>query len=399
MKLYSRKLLIAGGGIGGMSAALALLRAGFDVEVYEQASELREIGAGVQISPNGSRVLQSLGVFDLLQTMSCTPTGKVIRHWKTGKTWPLFDLEKMALNKYGISYLTVYRPDLLKVLTDAVRDINPNALVLGARCEGVEQDGSNIWLRLQNGRMVRGDVLVGADGIHSNIRNSLFSDGDPEYTGLLAYRATLPIERVPAQISRTIGTNWVGPGGHVTHYFVQGGKILNFVGTREVPNWIASGWRSEVTTKECINEFAGWHSDVVALIEQVPTFVKWAFLDRPFLSHWSSGRATLLGDACHPTLPTLSQGVNMAIEDGVVLARCLQSYDDVQFALARYEELRMERTYRIVRAAASFMPNNNHACLAEPEEAEAFIEKTWNSESIDERYDWLFKYNADQIAV
>lgn len=399
MKIDSRKVLIAGGGIGGMSAALALLRAGFDVEVYEQASELREIGAGVQISPNGSRVLQSLGVFDRLQTMSCTPLGKVIRHWKTGKAWPLFDLEKMALNKYGVSYLTVYRPDLLRVLTDAVRDINPNVLVLGARCEGVEQDGSNIWLRLHDGRLVRGDVLVGADGVHSLTRRSLFADGDPQYTGLLAYRGTLPIERVPAQISRTIGTNWVGPGGHVVHYFLQGGKILNFVGTREVPNWVTPGWRSEAATKECLTEFAGWHSDVLAMIEQVPIFVKWALLDRPFLAHWSKGRATLLGDACHPTLPSFAQGVNMAMEDGVVLARCLQSFDDVQLALSRYEELRMERTYRMVKAATAFMPNFNHACLAEPEVAEAFIERTWNLDAIDERYDWLFKYDADTISV
>jgi salicylate hydroxylase len=185
----------------------------------------------------------------------------------------------------------------------------------------------------------------------------------------------------------------------VVHYPLQGGKVMNFVATREVADWQAPTWRLDGSAEECAAQYQGWHPDVLALIERVPSFVKWALLARPFLPHWSRGRATLLGDACHPTLPSFAQGANMALEDGVVLARCLEGHRDVEKALGSYERLRMDRTYRMVRAATDFMPYFNHPSLADPAESEAFISRVWRPDAVTERYDWLFGYDPEAVTV
>jgi salicylate hydroxylase len=185
MKTSTPRILIAGGGIGGLAAALALLKRGFDVEVYEQASELKEVGAGLQLSANGNRVLYALGVGDALKLMSCEARAKEIRLWNTGDTWKLFDLGAVSVERYGYPYFTVYRPDLLAVLAAAVRALKPDAIHLKARCAGFEQDDSGVTLLLESGQ-VRGDVLIGADGVHSKIRQGLFGADAPEFTGLIA---------------------------------------------------------------------------------------------------------------------------------------------------------------------------------------------------------------------
>src|SRR5690242_12830932 len=187
------RVLIAGGGIGGLTAAAALLQKGFDVEVYEQAPELKEVGAGVQLAANGTRVLYALGVGDELRALSCEAQGKEIRHWQTGETWKLFDLGPASIERYGFPYFTVYRPDLLEVLARAVRRARPDAIHLGARCASFAQDDAGVTLQLEDRGTVRGDALIGADGVHSRIRQAVLGPDRPEFTGTIAWRGVVPM--------------------------------------------------------------------------------------------------------------------------------------------------------------------------------------------------------------
>jgi salicylate hydroxylase len=394
------KVLVAGGGIGGLCAAIALLQRGFAVEVYEQAGEMREIGAGIQISPNGNRALDELGVFDRLRSLCTAASGKEIRLWNTGQTWPLFEMGDEAIRKYGFPYLTAFRPDLLRVLADRVRAIQPGAIRLGARAIGMGQTGDGVTLRLEDGSSVHGDVLVGADGVHTKIRGALFGADEVQFTGMVAWRALIPMETLPAHLARPVALNWVGRGGHVVHYPVQGGKLMNFVGTLEGQAWNGPGWNGPSSHEECAAAFAGWHQDILTMVRQAPSLTKWALCVRPFLDTWSRGRATLLGDACHATLPFLAQGAVSSIEDGVVLARCLERYAaDVPTALRRYDEVRRPHAYRMVRGSADNTQRFHNPALATPESAEAFVAREWQSQAISERYEWLFTYQADQVAV
>ena len=228
-----QKVLIAGGGIGGLAAALALLKAGIDVEIYEQSDELREVGAGLQISPNGNRVLDHLGVLAALRALSSPTDGKEIRLWNTGQSWKLFDLGDAAVQKYGYPYMTAFRPALLQVLADAVQAIKPDALHLGARCSGLSQDRHGVVLKFDNREPVHGDLLIGADGVHSKIRTALMGPSPTLFTGMVAWRALIPMTALPVHMHRNVATNWVGPGGHVVHYPLNGGTVMNFVGILE----------------------------------------------------------------------------------------------------------------------------------------------------------------------
>lgn len=235
-------ILIAGGGIGGMAAALALMNRGHTVDVYEQAAEFREFGAGVQISPNGARALHALGVLDRLRSLSCDTAGKEIRLWNTGRTWKLFDLGAESVARYGFPYLTVFRPDLLQALVDAVRAKRPEAIHLGRRAAGVTQSGGRVTLKFDDGGAATGDALVGADGVHSVIRRELFGGDKPRFFGMIAWRGVIPIEQALPQISRDKATNWIGVGGHVVHYPLRAGRLMNFVGIQERADWQVESW-------------------------------------------------------------------------------------------------------------------------------------------------------------
>jgi salicylate hydroxylase len=397
--MAKKKVLIAGAGIGGLTAALACLRHGFDVEVYEQASELKEVGAGLQLSANGNRVLYELGLESELKRLSCEATGKEIRLWNTGETWKLFDLGSESVSLYGYPYFTVYRPDLLQVLIDAVRVIKPDAVRLNARCESFEQDKSGVTLRFEGGATARGDVLIGADGVHSKIRQALFGKDQPAFTGLMAWRGVIDMDRLPRHMRRKVGTNWVGPGGHVVNYALNAGRLMNFVGIRERSDWQVESWSRAGTREECAADFIGWNEDIQRMIQAIDIPYKWALMTRAPLPKWSVDRVSLLGDACHSTLPFLAQGAVMSIEDGFILARALDTYADTPTALQRYEAARLERTTKIVEGSASNAKRFHNPELANSEGARAYVTREWNEARVKERYEWLFKYDVTTAPV
>ena len=391
------RVLIAGGGIGGLAAAVALLRHGIEVDVYEQARELKEVGAGVQLAPNGTRVLYALGVGEELKALSCEAQGKEIRHWKTGETWKLFDLGPVSIERYGFPYFTVYRPDLLGVLADAVRKLKPDAIHLGARCTGLQQDDDGVTLEFEGGK-ASGDALVGADGVHSRVRQALFGADRPEFTGVIAWRGIVPMESLPRHMARRVGSNWIGPGGHIVHYPLRAGRLMNFVGALERDDWRIESWSARGTKEEIAADFRGWHEDIQAFVAQIETPYKWALMVRPPLERWTVGRVTLLGDAAHSMLPFLAQGAIMAIEDGYVLARCLAQFGVVE-GLKRYEAARIERTRRTVEGSAANIQRFHNPALADPEEGRRFIDREWASQRISDRYEWLFRYDATTVAI
>jgi len=394
------RILIAGAGIGGLTAALALLRAGFAVSVFEQAPKLAEVGAGVQISANGNRVLFALGLADALAAMAWVPEGKEVRLWNTGETWPLFDLGAVSVERYGFPYLMLHRADLHSALAEAVRRLDPDCIRLGARCAGFAEDGDGVRLRLAGGESVAGAALIGADGVHSAIRQAMFGPDKPMFTGMMAWRGIIPADRLPPGLIRPAGTNWIGPGGHVIHYFLRRGELLNFVGVRERRDWTIESWTAAGTVAECLADYAGWHADVHTMIRHIETPYKWALMAREPMARWCIGRVGLLGDACHPMLPFLAQGANSAIEDGMVLTNCLKAHGrDVPAALAAYEGARRARTARLMQGSAANTDLFHNPALADGKGAARFVTENWHPDRVKARYDWIFDYDGTRELV
>jgi salicylate hydroxylase len=393
-----KNILIAGAGLGGLTAALALIRDGHEVRVFEQAAQLGEVGAGLQLSANATRVLGALGLGPALRAVASEPAGKEVRLWSTGQTWKLFDLGATSVAEYGHPYYTMYRPDLHKALVDAVEAAQPGAIVLGARCEGFELDDRGVALRLADGSRAHGDILVGADGVHSRIRAQLFGGDAPGFSGCLAWRGVIPAQSLPERLRRPVATNWIGPGGHVIHYPLRRGELVNFVGIVERTDWTLESWTTAGTVEECANDFKDWHEDVQTLIRSIEMPYKWALMQRDPMPRWTVGCVGLLGDACHPTLPFLAQGAAMAIEDGAMLARCIAACPaDATRALSFYEGARLERTSRIVSGSSDNARRFHNPALATVEGAVAYVDKEWAEEKIRARYHWLFDYKVDEV--
>lgn len=395
----TRPILIAGAGIGGLTAALALQGRGHTVRIFEQAPELGEVGAGVQISANGNCLLFDLGLEAPLRAAAWVPPGKEVRFWQTGEAWPLHDVGQESEARYGAPFLMYHRADLHAALADAVRANDPAAIRLDARVTGCDQDGEGASIVLDGGEHVDGAALIGADGVHSVIRQALFGPDRPEFTGILVWRGLIPAADLPPGRIRPHGTNWMGPGAHVVHYFVRRGELLNFVGAKERDDWQVESWTARGSHEECLADFDGWHDDILMLIEKIEVPYKWALMLRPPMESWTVGRVTLLGDACHPTLPFMAQGACMAIEDGVVLARCLDAYDDIATALQKYEAARLDRTARIVEAANDNARRFHNPALATREGALAYLSEQFDAEQVSRRYDWVFEYDARTVAV
>jgi len=392
------RILIAGAGIGGIAAALSLLQLGFTVDLFEQAADLREIGAGVQISPNGSRVLCALGLQSAMEAIASVPMSKDMRLFNTGQAWRVQDLGATANQRFGSPYWLVHRGDFHQVLLQTLLERAPGAVHVGARVTDFQQGTDGVTLLLEGGEQLHGDVLVGADGVHSRVRQALFGIGRATFTGFMARRGVVEMERLPARLRQQYGNTWIGPHGHVVTYPLRRGELLNFVTAIERDDWLIESWSEAGTVEECRRDFAPWHVDVLTIIDAIEVPYKWAMLGREPLENWSVGRVTLLGDACHPTLPFLAQGANMAIEDAVILARCLDAFEVLE-ALRRYETLRLDRTSRIVRASRENVARYHNPQLADPATAQDFMAREFAPRAMSARYDWLYEYDALSVPI
>ena len=394
------KVAIVGGGIGGLTVALALLQRGIDVDVYEQSVVLKEVGAGVQLGSNGTRVLYALGLQDALSRAQVIPFGREIRHWRTGETWNWFDLGAASTKRYGTPHVMLHRGDLLGILAEAVQLLKANAISLGRKCVAVSQTADQAELRFADGHMTKSTVVIGADGIHSQVRASLFGAGRADFTGCVAWRGLVPMDRLPPHLARMVGTNWLGPRGHVLHYPVRRGEIMNFISFVERDDWRVESWTVEGTKGELANDFRGWNEDVQILIDGLYTPYKWALMVRGPMDRWTQGRITLLGDACHPTLPFLGQGAVMAIEDAYVVAACLSKYaKEPDAALVRYEEIRRDRTAAVVRKAHENRREAFSPALADEDAVAISVAREWQQVRVRERMDWLYTYDATAVQI
>ncbi|MDF1736114.1 MAG: FAD-dependent monooxygenase [Minwuia sp.] len=382
--------LVAGAGIGGLTAALCLAAKGFQVTVAEQSDRITEIGAGIQISPNGNRVLHHLGLRDALEAVAFLPQMSERRDWRSGEVLAGGPLGQSVVDRYGFPYYHIHRADLIRVLAEAATS-SPNISVrTGVRVLGLAQDDDQASITLDNGTDLRASALIGADGIRSVVREGLFDVQAPSFTGNIAWRSLIPVGSLPEGLVRPAATAWWGPGRHFVHYYVRGGAYVNCVAVVEKEGWEVESWTERGDIAELMADFDGWHGDIGTLISAMdPTACfKWALFDRPPMPQWGRGRVTLLGDACHPTLPFMAQGAVMAIEDAAVLAGCVSETGDPISAFQRYEGLRRART-----AAIQAGSRRNAKLFHMHGDAAAERNRTAGTQHR-QTLEWLYTYNA-----
>jgi salicylate hydroxylase len=366
---------VIGGGIGGLCTAVALAKFGVDVHVFEQAQQLREVGAGIGVGPNAVKVLRALGLEEELNRRAFQAERFEGRDWTTGQVLFQTPMKGVSQARYGAGHYQIHRADLLRILSDAIaRD----RVSLDAKCVSVHSSGSSAHAVFADGQVRAFDLLVGADGLHSVVRTELHGNLAPRFTGHMCWRAliqsvALPPNHVPPQM-----TIWKGPGGHVVTYLLRGGTIVNVVAFHSVAEFVEESWTTESSGAELAAAYVGVHPDLRLVLERAEQCFKWGLYDRDPLPHWGAARLTLVGDAAHPMLPFLGQGAACAIEDGYVLAAELaRTPDDHVAALRRYEELRIPRTARIQLAAR---------------QQERFAHQA--TRSADVNSDWLYEFDA-----
>ena len=349
------KALIAGGGIGGVTAALCLLDAGIDVELYERASVFSEVGAGIQISPNGVKVLKRLGLADELDAVAFRPEALEMRLGSSGMRIFSIPIREQALARFGAPYYHVHRADLMSILSKALRDRAPQAAHMNKEAQGYAQIGDSVTLAFTDNTRVIGDVLIGADGIHSAIRSQMLGAMPARFTGNVAWRVVVPASKLPKGLVHPTACIWVGPGRHAVTYYLRRGELVNFVGVVERSDWQGESWTERGDQVDMAADFKGFAEPIAAIIDQAGECYRWALFDRDPLEEWCRGRVTLLGDACHPMLPFLAQGAVMGIEDAWVLSRQLKTAANIPLALKVYEGARKPRTSKVQLGARGQM--------------------------------------------
>jgi salicylate hydroxylase len=345
--MASLKIGINGGGVGGLCAAIALRKVGHDVTVYEQATSFKRVGADINLTPNVVRALDRLGAVPALMKTAARPTYRISRMWDTGEETSRLEMASTAERNYGAPQLTIHRADLL----DALRDqLPPEAIRLNHKVQTVESGNDFAAVVFSDGQRISFDVLIGADGIHSPTRTALFGAENPEFTGLVSYRSVFDRHLVSVP-NMDAFTKWWGPTPDlqiVTFPLNRGGETFVFATTSQ-PDWRHESWTMPGEIEELRRAYAAFHPEARALLDACTEVTKSALYVRDPLPKWSTGRITLLGDACHPMVPFMAQGAAMAIEDAVVLGRSLAEADpgNVTAALRRYENARKERTARV----------------------------------------------------
>ncbi|MGF6643303.1 salicylate hydroxylase [Paraburkholderia sp. GAS33] len=391
----TRKLRVGvvGGGIGGVALTSALAQHGIEVHAFERANAFGEIGAGIQVTPNAVKVLEALGLGEALRKVAFLPQAIVGRNWDTAKEIFRIPLADECPRLYNAPFFHVHRADLHQLLVDS---LPAGVASLSSACVDIRQTGDSAAAIFADGSEFEADLIVGADGVRSTVRNKLFGDDAPKFTGNMCFRAVVPVDGNFDFVSPD-SSFWLGPKSHIVTYYVRRGQAVNIVAVNETAEWVEESWNAPSTREELLAAFAGWHPNITQLFDRVDSVFKWGLFDRDPMTTWSKGRITLLGDASHPMLPFLSQGAAMAIEDGYVLARSLAGHGtDVASALRDYEAERIPRTSRVQlesreRGRTYHLPT----LFAQRKRDLIYQFKSWiNPHASGIQADWVYAYNA-----
>ena len=392
------KIAIVGGGIGGLTAALALSQNAHDITVFERSAGIREIGAGVQISPNASRLLHSLGLGAAYSEISVNPHRVVLRRWEDDSIIRATDLDESFLSQHQVPLANVARNELVEILGSAVAARANVTMKFSTHVVSVEPGDTSSEVIFVDGSSQSFDIVIGADGIHSVVRPCVGGVDKPRFSGSAAYRALVPrsaVEDLPIDV-----TNRMGPDRHVVSYFIGRNRShLNLVCISPEDSWETESWTEQGTKDDLYSRFEGWSPEFLSLLGRVeePIF-RWALYDREPLEQWGIGTTTLLGDACHPMLPFMAQGSCQAIEDAIVLARCLSDANtkDVASALRRYEDARQGRTAQVQTSSVMNRDLFHLVDGQEQKDRDMILSISPPGMSI---LDWVYEYDALTVAV
>ena len=392
------KIAIVGGGIGGLTAALALSQNAHDITVFERSAGIREIGAGVQISPNASRLLHSLGLGAAYSEISVNPQRVVLRRWEDDSIIRATDLDESFLSQHQVPLANVARNELVEILGNAVAARANVTLKFSTHVVKVEPGDASSEVIFADDSSRSFDIVIGADGIHSVVRPCVGGIDKPRFSGSAAYRALVPrsaVEDLPIDV-----TNRMGPDRHVVSYFIGRNRShLNLVCISPEDSWETESWTEQGTMEDLYSRFEGWSPEFLSLLGRVeePIF-RWALYDREPLEQWGIGTTTLLGDACHPMLPFMAQGSCQAIEDAIVLARCLSDVNtsDTARALRRYEDARQGRTAQVQTSSLMNRDLFHMVDGQEQKDRDLIFSISPPGMSI---LDWVYEYDALTVAV
>jgi 2-polyprenyl-6-methoxyphenol hydroxylase-like FAD-dependent oxidoreductase len=340
---------IVGAGIGGLAAAAFLRRQGLRVKVFEQAARFARVGAGIQMAPNPMKVLRALGVEDALRCMGFEPEVNLNRDFDTGKLTNLLEAGRTIEERYGAPYLCCHRADLHTTIKHLIPD---EVISFGRKLVGIAQDATSVTLTFADGARERVDALIGADGVHSVVREAMLGKEEPRYTGRVAYRTTFPAALLGERQIEASRTKWWGVDRHIVIYYITANRdeVYFVTSQKEEAGWLTpESWSTRGDVRELQRAFADFHPDVLHVLDVCPEVYKWALLERDPLPRWCEGRVVLLGDACHPMPPYMAHGAAMALEDAAVLARCVEGVEPEGLAAAfrRFEWNRKDRATAI----------------------------------------------------
>ncbi len=387
-------IAIAGGGIAGLAAAIALARRGHRITLMERASEFSETGAGIQVGPNGARALKALGITERLEPAAVYPERLAVRSGTSGRPIAESALGARIEARFGAPWLTVLRTDLLSALLAEARNLAGVTLRLGCAVASYANTTESVECRLADGDSVAADALVGADGIRSAVRARMLGDGEPADNHLVIYRALVPATSVPQWAREHVVNLWLLPGRHVVHYPVAAGRLINIVSMTQ-GKWSGTGWSAVAEPGEALAGYAATVPALTDVLKGPAAWLKWAGCDRPPAPRWSDGRACLIGDAAHPVLPCLAQGAVMALEDAVVLSGLLPEAGDPHPAFAAFEAARKARTSRVQaesRRQASIYHLSGPVRLAR----DAVMKSLLAGDQLTERTAWLYSWQPEQ---